>query len=162
MLPRRLHSPSRPSSLLTRSTLTSLSSGRRHRPIDIIRGSASRTLTTPAPHPLSAFPHLESHFPTLRSTDIGSLDVGLGKDLGINPNLDHDPNLPQHHNSNLDSHGASPSYNPSEQSHKQHSSDLGSYPTPPSPKDKGKKKSSEITDREWEIRTGEFFIVHVY
>ncbi|KIM72986.1 hypothetical protein PILCRDRAFT_735030 [Piloderma croceum F 1598] len=157
MLPRWLHPPSGSGSLVSRPTLTSLYPGRRRRPINVVRRLPSSTLTNalpPASSPSFAFPHLsDSHF--VRSTDIDSRpDAELQKHLGINRNLDHDDS-PQHHkhNPNLDRYDPNQSHSTGEKSHKQHSSDLGSF-TPPPQKDKGKKKSSEITDREWEIRTG--------
>jgi hypothetical protein len=164
MLPRWLHPPSGSGSLLSRPTSTSLYPGRPCRPINVVRRLPSSTLTNtlpPASSPLFPFPHLDSHF--VGSTDIDSRpDAELEKNLGINRNLDHDDS-PQHHNHkpNLDRYDPSQSHNAGEQSHKQRSSDLGPF-TPPPPKDKGKKKSSEITDREWELRTGELFIIQVH
>lgn len=164
MLPRWLHPPSASGSLVSRPTSTSLYSGRCRRPINFVHRLPSSTSTntlSPASSPLFAFPHLEFHF--VGSTDIDSLPAAeLQKHLGINRNLDHDDS-PQHHehHPNLDRYDPSQSHSAGGQSHKQHSSDLGSF-TPPPPKDKGKKKSSEITDQEWEIRTGELFIIRVH
>jgi len=162
MLPRRLHPPSASGSLLSRPTSISLYSGRRRRPINAVRRLPSSTLTNTLPSassPLFAFPHLDSHF--VRFADIDSHpDTESEKHLGINRNLDHDsPN----HKPNLNRYDPNQSHSVGEQSHKQHSSDLDPF-TPPPPKDKGKKKKgSEITDREWEIRTGELFIIiHVH
>ena len=164
MLPRWLHPPSGSSSFLPRSpALVSLSPGRQRRHINVSHASASSestptTTSTPTPRPLAAFPIPNTHPQILQSVDfVSHPDVELEKHLGVNRNLDHDPNSPQLHNRNsdIDSHDPSSSHISSKKTLKHQSSDPG--PPPPRRKDKGKKKA-EIADREWEIRTGKLLV----
>lgn len=139
MLPKRLH----PSSSDALSGLTR----RSWRQITIRRSTYSTSyIATPSST------HFNSHFPVLHSTDLGpnlDADAEIQTHLGINRQLDHNRNLYNSASSGL-----------LEQSNKSRHQILGGTdPPPPGGKSKGKKKKVEITDQEWEIRTGEYFCI---
>jgi hypothetical protein len=156
MLSRRLHLPA--SILISRPTSTWLYYHKRNHSLAYVASISASTLP---PSPLSTFPFYTPHPHILSSADPDPHpDVELEKCLGTNRNLDHDPSSLQRHNRSLN-HGSSSPHDTSEKILKRFSSE----PDPPSPppplKDKGKKKA-DITDREWEIRTGELTILHMY
>lgn len=137
MLPKQLHlSPvNGVSSLIPLSRYS-------QRKLNIHRSTYSSCVATPLPT------HFNSHFPELHSTNSGpnpDADAESQKHLGINPNLDR--TLNSHH---------SASSGISERSDRsgQHRTLGGTEPPPLNDNNKGQKKV-EITDKEWEIRTGE-------
>jgi hypothetical protein len=89
--------------------------------------------------------HFNSHFPVLHSTDLGpnlDPDAEIQKHLGINRKLDH----------NRNSHNSASSDILEQPDKSRHQPLDETDPPPPSGKSK---KKVEITDQEWEIRTGE-------
>lgn len=148
MLLRRLCSSPNTGAFLPKSSTSFLPGRRRH--IDVIH-SASLT-TTPTSNP---FPICNSHPLVIQSVTSNShQDVELEKHLGTNRNVDHDPNSPRHHK-----HNPSPTSHDPTNSHQKNRThrldDSGPHSSPQPPKNQGKK--AEITDREWEIRTGGSF-----
>jgi len=160
MLLKRFPPPSGAGLFVSRSTAISPSHARRCRRVDFPTFMSTSTFT-PTAQPPSAFPIRNSHPSILQSADLDSHpDIELEKHLGINRKVDRDPSSSQHHhhNSSFDSHDPNSSHNPSGGSRKYLSTDPG--PSQPPRKSTGKKKM-EITDREWDIRTGEsFFGIH--
>jgi hypothetical protein len=152
MLLKRFPPPSGAGLFVSRSTAISPSHARRCRRVDFPTFMSTSTST-----PTAAFPIRNSHPSILQSADLDSHpDIELEKHLGINRKVDRDPSSSQrhHHNSNFDSHDPNGSHNPSGGNRKHLSNDPG--PSQPPRKSTGKKKM-EITDREWDIRTGELF-----
>ena len=150
MLSRRLHLPT--SILIPRPTSTWLYYHKRNHNLAYTTSISASTLP---PSTLSTFPFYTPHPHILSSADFDSCpDVELEKHLGSNRNLDHDP-------SSLQRHASSSSHGTPEKNLKRFSSEPEPSSPPPTLKDKGKKKA-EITDREWEIRTGELTILRMY